>query len=67
MDAGAIFVSHASSARWPACKHCRHESFRDRLRELALREQHLTLFCSHDPGQFEALAGRRLGDPLVRA
>ena len=38
---------------------------RDRLRELALREQQLTLFCSHDPVQFEALAGRRLGDPVL--
>ncbi len=37
---------------------------RDRLRELALGEPALTLFCSHDPGQFEALAGRRLGEPL---
>src|SRR5690606_16768505 len=40
---------------------------RDRLRELALREQRLTLFCSHDPEQFEALAGRRLGDPVALA
>lgn len=40
---------------------------RERLRELALREPQLTLFCSHDPIQFEALAGRRLSDPRVGA
>jgi len=37
---------------------------RDRLRELALREPTVNMFCSHDPVQFEALAGRRLGDPV---
>lgn len=36
---------------------------RDRLRHLALRESGVTIFCSHDPVQFEALAGRALGEP----
>lgn len=39
---------------------------RDRLRELALSRSDITLFCSHDPVQFERLSRRHLDAPLQR-
>ena len=45
-----------------------HLGNQQRLRDLcAAHPRDLTVFCAHDPAEYEALSGRRLGTPASPA